>query len=73
MLKRRIETGLHTPFFHLKTSGLVILVPQVGKDLSGVSTVGSPGDLNNYVAYAMLNPELFESLKDNSLQKEINQ
>ena len=69
--KKEDRNRPHTPFFHLKTSGLVILVPQVGKDLSGVSTVGSPGDLNNYVAYAMLNPELFESLKDNSLQKEI--
>ena len=69
--KKEDRNRPHTPFFHLKTSGLVILVPQVGKDLSGVSTVGSPGDLNNYVAYAMLSPELFESLKDNSLQKEI--
>ena len=61
----------HTPFFHLKTSGLVILVPQVGKDLSKVGTIGSPGELNNYVAYAMLDPELFESLKNPSLQIEI--
>lgn len=69
--KKNDRNRPHTPFFHLKTSGLVTLVPQAGKDLSKVGTIGSPGELNNYVAYAMLVPELFESLKDTSLQREI--
>lgn len=61
----------HTPFFHLKTSGLVILVPKKGEDISKVNTIGSPGELNSYIAYAMLVPEFFESLKDALLQTEI--
>lgn len=69
--KEKDRNRPHTPFFHLKTSGLVILVPQAGKDISKVGTIGSPGELNNYVAYAMLAPELFESLKNPSLQIEI--
>ena len=69
--KKNDRNRPHTPFFHLKTSGLVFLVPQACKDLSKVSTIGSSGELNNYVAYAMLAPELFESLKNPSLQIEI--
>lgn len=61
----------HTPFFHLKSSGLVSLVPQKGHDLTGVTTVGSAGELNLYVAYATLHPNLFDALKNPSLQDEI--
>lgn len=69
--KKNDRNRPHTPFFHLKTSGLVILVPKEGIDLSKVNTIGSPGELNDYVAYAMLAPELFESLKNTLLQIEI--
>lgn len=69
--KENDRNRAHTPFFHLKTSGLVTLIPQSGKDLSQIGTIGSAGELNNCVAYAMLVPELFESLKDRSLRVEI--
>lgn len=69
--KKNDRNRPHTPFFHLKTSGLVILVPKKGEDISKVNTIGSPGELNDYVAYAMLVPEFFESLKDTLLQTEI--
>jgi non-specific serine/threonine protein kinase len=61
----------HTPFYHLKSSGLVTLIPRDGHDLAAISTIGSPGELNHYVAYATLVPELFASLKDPRLQTEI--
>lgn len=60
----------HTPFFHLKTSGLVFLEPHAGYDLTKI-TIGSSGALNQYVAYAMLLPELFEALKNDRIQTEI--
>lgn len=69
--KKNDRNRPHTPFFHLKTSGLVILVPKKGEDISKVNTIGSPGELNSYIAYAMLVPEFFESLKDALLQTEI--
>lgn len=69
--KENDRNRAHTPFFHLKTSGLVTLIPQSGKDLSQIGTIGSAGELNNCVAYAMLVPEVFESLKDRSLRVEI--
>lgn len=61
----------HTPFFHLKSSGLVSLIPQRGHDLTEVTTVGSAGELNLHVAYAMLHPKLFDALKNTSLREEI--
>lgn len=48
-----------------------MLVPKEGHDIATISTIGSPGELNEHVAYATLSPGLFTSLKDDILQSEI--
>ena len=59
------------PFFHLRSSGLVNLIPNKGYDLTQLTSVGAPKILNQYVAYATLLPELFSALKNSSIRTEI--
>lgn len=59
------------PFFHLKNSGLVNLVPHHGYNIDSICTVGSSGELNKYVQYATLNENLFMDLQHDNLQNEI--
>lgn len=59
------------PFFHLRTSGLYILVPKRDENLWQYSTVTSETFLMDHVACAMLEPEFFEALKDKEVRREI--
>jgi len=65
----------YNPFFHLRTSGFWNLVPVKGyeKLLNSISSIGGPGDLKRFVAYAELSSELYDVIKDEPLRNKLKE
>lgn len=56
----------HLPFFHLKSERFWHHHPKPGHavDYQRLTTVGGPGELNKYIAYAFLDESLFQLLQN---------
>ncbi len=62
-----------TPFFHLRSSGFWRLQAHPGKEraLAKLSTVGSRGELEQYVQYASVEPSVYALLRDDATAEAI--
>ena len=56
----------HLPFFHLRGDGFWYHQPKPGRAAfyASLNRVGGPGDINNNIAYAYLDDELFQLLRN---------
>lgn len=58
-------------FFHLRSSGLVSLIPNNGYNLTEITSIGGAGKLNEYINHATLQQDFFNSLKNPLILSEI--
>lgn len=63
----------HTPFFHLSNTNFWKLVPKKGKEtvLIKTKTIGSAGELNGLVLNAEIDQGVFDLLKDEKINKQV--